>query len=61
MSFPVINTQLCNGCQACVDICPDGVYEMRDGKAVVIAAEDCSGCEACIPVCLVDCIVMQDD
>lgn len=61
MSLPVIDTNLCNGCEACADVCPVGVYEMRDGKAVVVAPEDCTDCEACVPACPVDCIVIQDD
>lgn len=61
MSLPIIDAKLCNGCEACVDVCPVTVYAMRDGKAVVVAAEDCTDCEACVPACPVDCIVIQDD
>ena len=51
MSLPVIDAQICNGCKACVEICPTGVYAMRDGKAVVVAPEDCTDCEACVSDC----------
>lgn len=61
MSLPIIDAQLCNGCQACVEVCPVSVFEMRDGKAVVVAPEDCTGCEACVPVCPMDCIVVHKD
>jgi heterodisulfide reductase subunit A len=41
---------LCNGCEACVPICPVGAISMQDGKAVVNPFQ-CTGCGACIPVC----------
>ncbi len=41
---------LCNGCQACVPICPVNAITMQDGKAKIEAFQ-CTGCGACIPVC----------
>ncbi len=45
----VIN-DLCNGCNACVPICPTNAISMQDGKAKVDPFQ-CTGCGACIPVC----------
>jgi heterodisulfide reductase subunit A len=41
---------LCNGCQACVPICPVNAISMQDGKAMINPFQ-CTGCGACIPVC----------
>jgi coenzyme F420-reducing hydrogenase delta subunit/ferredoxin len=41
---------LCNGCQACVPICPTNAITMHEGKAKIDPFQ-CSGCGACIPVC----------
>jgi len=41
---------LCNGCQACVPICPVNAISMQDGKAAINPFQ-CMGCGACIPVC----------
>ncbi|MBS7632275.1 4Fe-4S binding protein [Candidatus Bathyarchaeota archaeon] len=41
---------LCDGCKACVPVCPVGAISMVDGKAVVNAFQ-CTGCGACVPVC----------
>jgi heterodisulfide reductase subunit A len=41
---------LCNGCQACVPVCPVKAISMVDGKARIDPFQ-CSGCGACIPVC----------
>jgi heterodisulfide reductase subunit A len=41
---------LCNGCTACVPICPTKAITMQDGKAKIDPFQ-CTGCGACIPVC----------
>lgn len=61
MPLPVIDAALCDGCKACVEICPVTVYAMLGDKAIVVAAEDCTACQACIPACHADCIVVNDD
>ncbi|MEJ2243095.1 MAG: 4Fe-4S binding protein [Candidatus Bathyarchaeota archaeon] len=46
-----IDLDKCSGCETCVDTCPVGVYEMKDGKAAVVALEDCLICRACEMQC----------
>ena len=41
---------LCNGCNACVPICPVNAISMQEGKAKIDPFQ-CTGCGACIPVC----------
>jgi heterodisulfide reductase subunit A len=41
---------LCNGCQACVPICPTNAISIQEGKAKIDPFQ-CNGCGACIPVC----------
>jgi heterodisulfide reductase subunit A len=43
-------TDLCNGCSACVPICPTKAITMQGGKARIDPFQ-CTGCGACIPVC----------
>jgi heterodisulfide reductase subunit A len=43
-------TDLCNGCQECVPICPSNAISMQNGKAMINPFM-CTGCGACIPVC----------
>jgi heterodisulfide reductase subunit A len=43
-------SDLCNGCTACVPICPTNAITMQDGKAKIDPFQ-CTGCGACIPVC----------
>jgi heterodisulfide reductase subunit A len=41
---------LCNGCEACVPICPVNAITMVEGKAKIDPFQ-CIGCGACIPIC----------
>jgi heterodisulfide reductase subunit A len=43
-------SDLCNGCSACVPICPVNAISMVEGKAKIDPFQ-CTGCGACIPVC----------
>lgn len=57
MSFtPVVDAAKCIGCEECVDVCPVEVFEMQDGKSVVVNGDDCLGCESCVEACSVDAI-----
>ena len=45
-----IDTGRCNGCGACVEICPTGAIYLVDGRAAV-EQELCEECEACVAAC----------
>ena len=50
-----INSELCTGCRACVEICPSGAIQLSDGLAVLDQAV-CSQCQVCVDVCPVGAI-----
>ncbi len=56
-----VDVDKCVGCGECVDICPVGVYEMKDGKSDPVNADECVGCESCIEVCEGHCITVQEE
>jgi heterodisulfide reductase subunit A len=43
-------SDLCNGCNACVPVCPTNAITMQEGKAKIDPFQ-CTGCGACIPIC----------
>lgn len=51
--FPTISAPLCNGCNACLELCAHDVYERgEDGKVIVVDPFSCIvGCCFCKSVC----------
>lgn len=41
----------CTGCSKCTQVCPRGVFEMRDKKAHILDINDCMECGACALNC----------
>lgn len=41
----------CSGCGRCVEVCPQGVFEMREKRAVVTDRDLCMECGACANNC----------
>lgn len=52
-----IHVERCNGCGACLEVCPHGALFLIEGKALVDEAL-CQECEACVPACPVDAITV---
>lgn len=49
---PQIDVRACDGCDACVRICPQGALTLAaDGAELRIRADRCSGCRLCADVC----------
>ncbi|MGQ9744176.1 MAG: ATP-binding protein [Candidatus Bathycorpusculaceae bacterium] len=55
--YPTIFPEKCNGCEGletprCIQFCPNNVFEIYDGKAVVMRPQNCVyGCISCESVC----------
>ncbi|MCK4497051.1 MAG: 4Fe-4S binding protein [Candidatus Aenigmarchaeota archaeon] len=54
--IPVVDKKKCIGCGACVSVCPQNVFELKDGKSDVAKPEDCIECMACVENCSVSAI-----
>ena len=46
-----VDADKCTGDEECVNVCPVGVFELQEGKAVPVNEEECLGCESCVEVC----------
>jgi NAD-dependent dihydropyrimidine dehydrogenase PreA subunit len=54
-----LDTETCNGCGMCVNVCPHGVFKVQDRKAAIIDKEACMECGACALNCPVNAIKVQ--
>lgn len=46
-----LNPQICTGCGICTQVCPHGVLQVREKKAVIIERDACMECGACMRNC----------
>jgi NAD-dependent dihydropyrimidine dehydrogenase PreA subunit len=53
-----LDSEACTGCSTCAKVCPHGVLQMRDKKAVLAAEERCIECGACQLNCHDEAIVV---
>jgi NAD-dependent dihydropyrimidine dehydrogenase PreA subunit len=41
----------CTGCGMCIEVCPHGVFALKNKKAVVLDRDQCMECGACAGNC----------
>jgi len=46
-----LNTDKCIGCGKCTEVCPHGVFEIADKKALIADKDACMECGACALNC----------
>ncbi len=49
----------CAGCGRCVEVCPQGVFEMRDKRAAITERDLCMECGACAVNCEFGAIIVN--
>ncbi|MFC1952967.1 mercury methylation ferredoxin HgcB [Chloroflexota bacterium] len=54
-----LDAEACNGCTMCAIVCPHGVFDIKEGKAVIIDRNACIECGACAINCPVNAIQVQ--
>ncbi|MBF0329507.1 MAG: 4Fe-4S binding protein [Nitrospirae bacterium] len=46
-----VDAAKCEGCEECVNNCPQEVFRMVDGKSDPYQTAECVFCETCLSVC----------
>ncbi len=54
-----LDEALCNGCRMCMKVCPHAVFEMSDGKALIVDRDYCMECGACVRNCSLGAIFVR--
>lgn len=60
MYMVIVDIEKCNGCEECVNICPQAVFRMIDGKSDPYQSSECVFCETCLSVCPAAAIVITE-
>lgn len=54
-----VSEELCEGCSACVDVCPTSAITMNDNNKAVVDQDLCSDCGDCVDACPTTAISLQ--
>ncbi len=54
-----LDTDKCNGCRMCVNVCPHAVFELNNRKAVIMNKDRCMECGACSLNCPENAIMVR--
>ncbi len=55
-----VDLEKCEGCGACVDVCPTEAITLNDDDKAVIDAELCTDCGACADECPTEAIILEE-
>jgi len=54
-----LTAEKCVGCGRCTEVCPHGVFEISEKKAVIADKDLCMECGACAKNCPVDAVSVE--
>lgn len=55
-----VDVNKCEGCEECVSICPNEVFQMTGGKSDPHQTSECVFCESCLGVCPTSAITITE-
>lgn len=61
MGKPIIDEDLCTGCEICVDECPNDCLELVDDVAILVRPDDCDECGTCVESCPSEAITLEGE
>ena len=54
-----LDDETCIGCGRCAEVCPHGVFEVRESKAHLVDRDACMECGACARNCPVEAVSVR--
>ena len=61
MGKPIIDEDVCTGCEICVDECPNDCLELVDDVATLVRPDDCDECGTCEEACPSEAITLEGE
>jgi len=61
MGKPIIDEDVCTGCEICVDECPNDCLELVDDVATLVRPDDCDECGTCVESCPSEAITLEGE
>lgn len=55
-----VDAAKCEGCEECVNVCPQGVFQMTAAKSDPYQTAECVFCESCLGVCPTSAIAINE-
>lgn len=55
-----VDNEKCEGCEECVNVCPNEVFQMTGDKSDPYQGAECVFCESCLGVCPSECIAITE-
>ncbi len=56
----LLDDELCNGCEACIDACPLGGLSLDRGKNIVFKCDLCGGDPECEKICSREVLILKE-
>jgi ferredoxin len=56
--FPKVDSDKCNACGECIEVCPRDTIVLKNGKAFV-ELDKCTNCRICIKVCPENAFILE--
>jgi len=54
-----LNIEKCVGCEMCLNVCPHGVFTIKNNKSNIVDKDYCMECGACAKNCPVEAIEVK--
>ncbi len=56
----LVNNERCNGCEACIDVCPMGAISLDMEKDIVFMCDLCGGDPECVKWCMPEALMVKE-
>ncbi len=51
MMMVTVDKNKCDGCSTCVNVCPQSVFKLENGKSEPVNMSECINCLTCVENC----------